>query len=74
MKEPEEIAIDENETWTEEELQTEGDGVEYEESPRKKLNTSLESVGDSSVNFHAVAQDSQVTKAKGKLKSVKKKY
>ena len=41
MKEPEEIVIDENETKIEEELQTEEDSVEYKESPRKKLNTSL---------------------------------
>ena len=41
MNEPEEITIDENETETEEEFQIEDDSTEYEESPRKKLNTSL---------------------------------
>ena len=41
MKEPDEIVIHENETKIEEELQTEEDGVEYKEFPRKKLNTSL---------------------------------
>ena len=74
MKEPEETAIDENETKTEEELQTEEDGAEYEESPKKKLNTSLESVGVSHINFHAVPQYSRVTRAKDKLKSVMEKY
>ena len=69
MNGPEEIAIDENETETEEKLQTEEDGVEYEESPKKKLNTSLESVGVSPINFHAVPQHSQVTRAKYKLNS-----
>ena len=50
MKEPEEIVIDENETETEEILQTKEDVVvKYEELPRKKLNTSLESDGVSPV-------------------------
>ena len=73
MKEPEEITIDENETEKEEELHTE-EGVEYEESPTKKLNTSLESVGVLSITFHAVPQHSQVNRAKDKLKSVMEKY
>ena len=67
MKEQEEIAIDENETETEEELQTEEDGVEYEESRRKKLKTSLESIKVSTINFHTVPQHSRVTRAKDKL-------
>ena len=47
---------------------------EFSESPRKKLNTSLESVGLSPINFHAVPQHSRVTRAKSKLKSVMEKY
>ena len=74
MKELEEIAIDENKTETEEKLQTEEDDVEYEESPGKKWNTSLESVGVSPINFHAVPQHVQVTRAKDKLKSGMEKY
>ena len=47
-----------------EELQIEDDSAEYEESPRKKLNTSLESVGVSPINVHAVPQHSRPTRAK----------
>ena len=61
MNEPEKITIDENETETEEELQIKNDSAEYEESPRKKLNTSLESVGVSPINVHAVTQHSRPT-------------
>ena len=67
MKKQEEIDIDENETETEEELQAEEDDVEYEESRRKKLKTSLESVKVSTINFHTVPQHSRVTRAKDKL-------
>ena len=74
MKELEEIAIDENKAETEEKLQTEEDDVEYEESPGKKWNTSLESVGVSPINFQAVPQHGQVTRAKDKLKSGMEKY
>ena len=45
MNEPEEITIDENGRETEEELQIEDDSAKYEESPRKKPNTSLGCVG-----------------------------
>ena len=74
MNEPEEITIDENETKTEEELQIQDDSAEYEESPRRKLNTSLESVGVSPINVHTVPQHSRPTRAKEKLKSVMEKY
>ena len=77
MKEPEEIAIDENETETEEVLQAAENGADYEESTKKKLNTCLVSDGVSSINFHAVSQHRRVNKLKiviDKLKSVIEKY
>ena len=77
MKEPEEIAIDENETETEEVLQAAENGADYEESTKKKLKTCLVSDGVSSINFHAVSQHRRVNKLKiviDKLKSVIEKY
>ena len=62
----------ETETETEDEIQTETEEEphEYMESPKKRLNTSLETVGVSPANLHGVAQHSRVTKAKEKLKTV----
>ena len=40
------------------------------ESPKKKLNSTLESIGVSPVNIHGVAQHSRASNAKGKLKNV----
>ena len=40
------------------------------ESPKKKLNSTLESTGVSPVNIHGVAQHSHTSHAKGKLKKV----
>ena len=40
------------------------------ESPKKKINTTLESIGVSPVNIHGVAQHSHTSNAKGKLKKV----
>ena len=40
------------------------------ESPKKKLNSTLESIGVSPVNIHGVAQHSRTSNAKGKLKKV----
>ena len=40
------------------------------ESPEKKLNSTLESIGVSPVNKHGVAQHSRASNAKGKLKKV----
>ena len=40
------------------------------ESPKKKLNSTLESTGVSPVNIHGVAQHSHPSNAKGKLKKV----
>ena len=51
------------------ELASDGDFLLYE-SPKKKLNSTLESIGVSAVNIHVDAQHSYVSNAKGKLKSV----
>ena len=64
----------EQDSQTEEESQNEEEASEYEESPRKRLNTSLESVGVSPVNLHALPQHRRVNVAKDKLKSVMEKY
>ena len=40
------------------------------ESPKKKLNSTLESIGVSSGNIYGVAQHSHTSNAKGKLKKV----
>ena len=40
------------------------------ESPKKKLNSTLKSIGVSPVNIHRVAQHSRTLNAKGKLKKV----
>ena len=40
------------------------------ESPKKKINSSLESIGVSPINIHGVAQHSRASNAKGKLKKV----
>ena len=40
------------------------------ESPKKKLNSTLESIGVSPINIHGVAQHSRASNAKGKLKKV----
>ena len=73
MKEPEEIAIDKNETETEEELQTEEDGVEYEESPRKKQHK-FGICWSFTHQFSWTTKHSRVTRAKDKLESVIEKY
>ena len=44
------------------------------ETPRKRLNTSLETVGVSPVNLHGVPQHSRATSAKQKLDKVVDKY
>ena len=40
------------------------------ESPKKKLNLTLKSIGLSPVNIHGVAQNSRASTAKGKLNKV----
>ena len=40
------------------------------ESPKKKLSSTLESIGVSPVNIHGVAQHSRISNAKSKLKKV----
>ena len=40
------------------------------ESPKKKLNSTLESTAVSQINIHGVAQHSRTSNAKGKLKKV----
>ena len=51
------------------ELASDGDFLLYE-SPKKKLNSTLESIVVSAVNIHVVAQHSYVSNAKCKLKNV----
>ena len=67
----------ENESMTEiietessqEELASDDDFMQFE-SPKRKLNSTLESIGVSPVNIDGVAQHSHTSNAKGKLKKV----
>ena len=52
---------------SQDELISDDDFLLYE-PPRKKLNSTLESIGVSPVNIHRVAQNSRASDAKGKLK------
>ena len=54
---------------SEKELASDDDFLLYE-SPKKKLNSTLESIGVFPVNIHGVAQHSSNSNAKGKLKKV----
>ena len=49
---------------------TSDDDYLLHESPKKKLNSTLKSIGVSPVNIHRVAQHSRTLNAKGKLKKV----
>ncbi|XP_066934504.1 uncharacterized protein [Clytia hemisphaerica] len=64
----------ETETEGESQNETEDEHVEYEESPRKRLNSSFESVGVSPVNLHSLPPHSRVNRAKEKLKTVMSKF
>ena len=67
-KAPENENITETES-SQDELASDDDFLQYE-SPRKKLNSTLESIGVSPVNIHGVAQHSRTSNAKDKLKKV----
>ena len=54
---------------SQDELASDDDFLLYE-SPKKKLNSTLESIGVFPVNIHGVAQHSSNSNAKGKLKKV----
>ena len=54
---------------SEKELASDDDFLLFE-SPKKKLNSTLESIGVFPVNIHGVAQHSSNSNAKGKLKKV----
>ena len=54
---------------SEKELASDDDFLLYE-SPKKKLNSTLESIGVFPVSIHGVAQHSSNSNAKGKLKKV----
>ena len=54
---------------SEKELASDDNFLLYE-SPKKKLNSTLESIGVFPVNIHGVAQHSSNSNAKGKLKKV----
>ena len=54
---------------SQDELASDDDFLLYE-SPKKKLNSTLESIGVSPVNIHGVAQHSRASNAKDKLKKV----
>ena len=64
----------ETETEGESQNETEDEHVEYQESPRKRLNSSFELVGVSPVNLHSLPPHSRVTRAKEKLKTVITKF
>ena len=54
---------------SQDDLASDDDFLLYE-SPKKKLNSTVESIGVSPVNIHGVAQHSCASNAKGKLKKV----
>ena len=54
---------------SQDELVSDDDFLQYE-SPKKKLNSTLKSIGVSSVNINGVAQHNRASNAKGKLKKV----
>ena len=54
---------------SQDELASNDDFLLYE-SPKKKLNSTLKSIGVSPVNIHGVAQHSCASNAKSKLKKV----
>ena len=54
---------------SQDELASDDDFLLYE-SPKKKLNSTLKSIGISPVNIHGVTQHSRASNAKGKLKKV----
>ena len=54
---------------SQDELASDDDFLLYE-SPKKKLNSTLKSIGVFPVNIHGLAQHSRISNAKGKLKKV----
>ena len=59
-----------NETESSQDELASGDDFLQYESPKTKLNSSLETIGVSSVNIHGVAQHSHASNTKGKLKKI----
>ena len=59
-----------NETESSQDELASGDDFLQYESPKTKLNSSLETIGVSSVNIHGVTQHSHASNTKGKLRKI----